>query len=1690
MGTNESLFATISTWPWYLTLLAALMGLIVVLVVLFVLLRVSLGLLGRYRKQREVRSLHQDLMIWSRLSALVRGGKYAQQAKKELSVQLHVIDQCFSAGLKHVHQHRHLGKQQPWVLLVGEPQAGKSSLLRHSALDWRYQRAYEDSSASTASQDAASSTASSTASSAAQAPAPQAAPAAAPQSAPRSSMPLQIVVGPEAVMVEVSGRIFFDAWAEGSGAEFDHIIELIARNHRGRSLPLHEIMLCIPADALLADSAEITQRKAALISDALLQVTTELKMHLPVTVMVTKLDEVLGLREYGAALSDALAMQALGFSLKEDETYTGAQLQDFFSEITQRLQEGVFDLMLSPEVLALNTQGRSRLDKSALIYLFAQNFAALEPQLKFYLNTIFAPDGALPQHKVMLKGVYFCSALDQGVCFNADFAALTQRPIDDALYFDRSVVRAQAEGSELSWAPASTRSYFIKEALLRCLVPQVTAAARYNRRGRYYQQLPWLMGAGVCAALSVIALYGALWQAPQLARALHDDTLYYQSLAQLLAQDVVDEAVLFGLDRSSKPHTYFDEAMPRVSALTRLNFFAQNHLRLKMDEQLPWTFYPWSYIFFAGPHTAMPARYFIYDQVQTKMVYLPLVQTVERYLAWHYQEPYSYQKRNALFALLEIASFNDLNAGSQANQAYNAQIMASFLDYLYPQLGANLQRELSYFMPEYDYYAQATNDLIVFDVFYQQLCERSITDFLQQWQRLSNYPESKYQQLKEQIQHFAALEQRRQALERIGAKYSGLQTVPELIVFNDQVRAWRESLLRSYAQIQPWLPQEVVTVQHQLDSGALAGVKPAVAPTAPTAPATPAPAAVLGQSPKDKVPPNANEHQVSAAVAMALQAQLASAYEQQQQQLKDDLTQLQPMRAALQHTRLMQHAPAESRATVRRADSAQLAQSHAQGARSDLGSANLDQVREQISADLKQDYEQINMLLQQVFAGPLLRLAAPEPNTVQSAGTTQPQTLVARAASAGAAASGAGAPALTAASEARAGVLPRTRAHEDHAYLFEYQVLAQLAQLLTLPQPRTDFATVKDALQALKQLDRTYAQQNHELHSLLQRHEQTQLVQQTKDVWPQLLALQLQEQQIALYQAILAFYPPATKPQTQLADLSLAIGRYPMAEVMSAHNLDSDYLNFLGQVSLRGEFNPHGFAALAEPILLLQEQAAPPQVSAQAAAAPAPTVPAAEQEAPPNFSQEFLRESAQLQSLTQALKSYSRAYLNYWARLADSVEFSAQSYYEFHLASQQFKAYELNAQLQKLYELSLESLEQLPAALLSAAEAKRRDQALSLVQQRLNCFTLDFNEQCASIINAWSMLPYSALQATKQVNSLLAAGHGARLFAVSQPHSELYLPWWDRFTRLGRSLLKSNVHEESALTVNALLAQLNAFPLAADGVPDQALNRAELKNLYQQFKLLGLEQVITASSQTLSLSQAESAATEAAQQALSALGANAAQDTGNNSAELMQPIEPMALTSERLAALSQIGALFAVLVAEPQPQMQVLLLGSSEQHKLKQHLGLPQPLALLRYRYVALEQNQSLNASEKVSSTQSAAADPSTNQAAGSYRLWTTGLDSSDFSLHFYRYSGQAQPTVSLHFDQVYPLLDLYTRGDGWFDQSTNCYYVPLYVQDPMLGTSIYFVGLKSISSEGGKEVPVLPEPQHWPNHSTFAPLL
>ncbi len=657
-----------------------------VILFLAIAFKLALQFVRQRKKAKSIDQLQKDLMVRSQLSDLVKGGDKASKAKSELEHKIAAIEEEFNQGLRFLKSQSHLVGKSPWFLLAGEPSCGKTSLLLQSKSGIKSTRESD------------------------------------------SEKPaVRFHAGLRSVFLDINGKIFFDHWAAGSGAQFAKICSLIAKKHRKK--PLDGIVLCIPADALIADDKDLSLKKAQLMLEECLRVTLAVRMHLPVYIVITKLDTVLGFREYFASLTGPLENQMIGFeagTVSAEDDCNG-----FFDAFGRLLCEGAFASFESREVLDLSAADRSRLDKSALIYLFAGNFELLRENLLIYLHTLF--NGTLSQDEdIFFKGCFFTSAQDEGFCLNERFASLQDKSMDEAVFIDPNQLKS--------------RPLFIKD-FLNTLVTQ-TKSAFFTRREKMRRMLPGALCALFLLFLSGSYLHGAFFLAQPLRVQMADEAAYYEGLGKLFSDRDIDDAAVFAADDEGKPLDLLSEPMPHNPRLTRLSFFNQARLRLPISYELPWQFMPYSLFKFGLDNEIDPGlRYFIFDEIQSRMVFLPLVAVVENMLIADQNSSFSEVKRNALFALADIAFFEDLNGHASQNKVYTENTFTSFIEYAYPYLGENIRRQLGTFYPEYDYFSKATNDAIVMQADFDRIVTDGLNNLMEDWMALGIYPQSDFQTL-------------------------------------------------------------------------------------------------------------------------------------------------------------------------------------------------------------------------------------------------------------------------------------------------------------------------------------------------------------------------------------------------------------------------------------------------------------------------------------------------------------------------------------------------------------------------------------------------------------------------------------------------------------------------------------------------------------------------------------------------------------------------------------------------------------------------------------------------------------------------------------------------------------------------------------------------------------------------------
>ncbi len=669
-----------------------------VILLIFLLIRFIFFLNRKRQKTVEVASLKKDLMIWSRLSSFVRGGKETDKAKLELNNKLVTIDSLFSDCTTILKVNRRIYRRDlTWHLIVGEPNCGKSVLIEKSGLD--YTPSFTEG---------------------------------------KEKPPVKFYINSSEVVVDVSGKVFFDNWAGGSSAEWNYICNKIRKASKRK--PLESIIITISAESLIADNKELTLKKAHLIVDELLHLTFVLRMNLPCYVVISKLDTVLGFREYFSDANDSITNQIVGYQPKvEDGFFHSEDFNINFDNLVARLKAGAVNQLMRPDVVELINRNESRMPLTGNIYLFADGLSELKDNLTIYLETIFGSNSLRGRAILPFKGVFFTSAEDKGYCLSNRFAQLQNSTVDDSPIVDNNKLSS---------------AFFIKK-LLSLKVFGEKEDAIFTKRELFIRKLPFYSCCTGLLLISIIYWYGTLFKASEFEKKLEDGTFYYQSLAKDIESGAIDSAQLFSVNEEGKVIKNFDVPMPNSNSISRLNFFSQAQKRLVRAIDVPWQFFPQSVFHFDWSNDSIYGdNYFIYDYIQTKMAFYPVVDIVEYNMIKNGHEPYDELKTDALFNLMDISFYDIYHKNVYKNDAYSSSVMKSFVKWILPSFTEVQSSQFQYFIPEYDYASSLTNSAVVLDENYSFACKAGIEGLVSNWKQLKNYSTHNFIKLNEYI--FAA----------------------------------------------------------------------------------------------------------------------------------------------------------------------------------------------------------------------------------------------------------------------------------------------------------------------------------------------------------------------------------------------------------------------------------------------------------------------------------------------------------------------------------------------------------------------------------------------------------------------------------------------------------------------------------------------------------------------------------------------------------------------------------------------------------------------------------------------------------------------------------------------------------------------------------------------------------------------
>ena len=263
--------------------------------------------------------------------------------------------------------------QLPWILLIGEPNSGKSTFIRKSELNFPLGEGSLPGNGGTVNCD--------------------------------------WWFTDEAVILDTAGRYTFPTESAPDKAEWRAFLKIVKKKRKYVS-PINAVILTISAETLLKNNHHDIETNAILIREKLIELTSYLGITFPVYIMISKMDQVFGFSEFFSSISYVEKSQIFGLDRKELLTgpFDKKEFRELFDVQTKRLQNWALRR-------AKDLDHYIKEDKTFHICSFPCAFSYLRKPLELYLKKIFQHDSYNQNPKNMIplmwRGCYFSSSIQQ-----------------------------------------------------------------------------------------------------------------------------------------------------------------------------------------------------------------------------------------------------------------------------------------------------------------------------------------------------------------------------------------------------------------------------------------------------------------------------------------------------------------------------------------------------------------------------------------------------------------------------------------------------------------------------------------------------------------------------------------------------------------------------------------------------------------------------------------------------------------------------------------------------------------------------------------------------------------------------------------------------------------------------------------------------------------------------------------------------------------------------------------------------------------------------------------------------------------------------------------------------------------------------------------------------------------------------
>ncbi|MFJ3368182.1 type VI secretion system membrane subunit TssM [Pseudomonas sp. NPDC086251] len=281
------------------------------------------------------------------------------------------------------------------------------------------------------------------------------------------------------VLIDTAGRYLTQTDKEVDGNAWHTLLELLGKRRRNR--PLNGVLVTIPVETLLGETEKGLEVVARQVRTRLQDVHQKLHVDVPIYLVLSKADTLLGFDEFFDQLTREESDQVLGTSFRRAQSGADVTvLRAEFEELLRRLNSQVI-MRIHQE---RDTQRRGR------ILDFPHQLGQIGERLCLFVDMAFT--GNRYQRVSQLRGFYLTSA-----------PHLTEEMDPDAAIGATSEFK-----SGVLPTLRSGRSRFIHHLFSRVIFPEADLAGLDKRERRRIQ---WGQRALYVGALAALALFGMLW---------------------------------------------------------------------------------------------------------------------------------------------------------------------------------------------------------------------------------------------------------------------------------------------------------------------------------------------------------------------------------------------------------------------------------------------------------------------------------------------------------------------------------------------------------------------------------------------------------------------------------------------------------------------------------------------------------------------------------------------------------------------------------------------------------------------------------------------------------------------------------------------------------------------------------------------------------------------------------------------------------------------------------------------------------------------------------------------------------------------------------------------------------------------------------------------------------------------------